>query len=209
MVDAESVAPDVVVEVAYRLFDESGALADEVTADEPLSFLYGYAQVVPALEDGLSGARVGEPRRIDAAPVEAFGERDDGAMLEIDRHDFPGADAVGPGDEVVVTGPDGLEVAHRVVDVTADAVIVDLNHPLAGQRVRFEVTVCSLRAASDDELDAAQAVVDELLVDAGAIVYASQPGAEHTRDDPRTTEGANERLVQLRNPCRESDEEKP
>ncbi|MCA9625010.1 MAG: peptidylprolyl isomerase [Myxococcales bacterium] len=167
------VGPDMVVSVAYRLRDEGGACVDEVSRDEPLSFLVGYAQIVPGLEAGLLGAAAGERREIELGPEDAFGERDEEALLEVDRLDFPGGDSVERGDEVMSQRPDGVEVAHRVVEVSPEAVLIDLNHPLAGQRVRFEVEVLGVRPASDEELDRALAEVDELIVDAEAIGYGT------------------------------------
>lgn len=198
--------PDALVTVTYRLFDEAGELVDELA--EPLGFVMGCAQVLPALERGLTGARAGERRTIEAAPEEAFGERDEEAVLEVDRQDFPGGDVARVGDEIMATRPDGVEVAHEVVEVTDEAVLVDLNHPLAGQRVRFEVTVVEVRPATDDELDAAQAAVDELVVGAGAIVYASPPGEGFNEGDAPSPRGqSRDDLVQLRRPSRTSDEE--
>jgi FKBP-type peptidyl-prolyl cis-trans isomerase SlyD len=204
---SQTVEPDAWVTVAYRLYDEAGQLVDEVGEDDPLGFVFGCAQVLPALERDLEGAKAGDRRTVEAGPGDAFGERDEGALLEVDRDDFPGGEAAKVGDEIVASGPDGVEVAHRVVEVTDDAVLVDLNHPLAGQRVRFEIEVCEVRAATDAELDAAQAAVDELIVGEGAIVYGSQPGDELPGDASGGADAPNEHLVQLRSPSRTSDEE--
>lgn len=198
--------PDALVTVTYRLFDQAGELVDDVS--EPLGFVFGCAQVVPALERGLRGARAGDRRTIEASPDEAFGEREEEALLEVDRRDFPGGDVVEVGDEIMATRPDGVEVAHTVVEVTDEVVLVDLNHPLAGQRVRFEVEVVGVRPATDEELDAAQAAVDELVVDGSAIVYASPPGEGLNEGDaPSLRDGSGDDLVQLRRPSRTSDEE--
>ena len=199
------VGPDALVTVSYRLFDEAGELVDDVSE---LAFVFGCAQVLPALERGLLGASPGDERTIEADPEEAFGDRDEEALLEVDRADFPGGDAAQVGDEIIATRPDGVEVAHSVVEVTDDVVLVDLNHPLAGQRVRFVVSVLNVRRATDDELDAAQAALDELVVGDGAIVYASPPDEGLNEGDaPSLRDDSGEDLVQLRRPSRTSDEE--
>lgn len=173
---AIAVGPDTVVEIAYRLFDQDGRLCDEVPPRDPLRYVHGYAQLVPGLERALAGARAGERRSAELAPEEAFGARDEDAVLEIDRADFPDAERARVGDEIVATAPDGSECSYRIAAV-GDEIVADRNHPLAGQRVRFEVRVLSVRPAREDEIAAAQAELDERIVYAGTIVYGSEPEA--------------------------------
>jgi FKBP-type peptidyl-prolyl cis-trans isomerase SlyD len=180
---------DMMVSVAFRLFDANDALVDEVPASDPLVYLHGYAQVIPGLENGLAGAEVGEARLIVVLPDEAFGEHDPEARLEIDPDDFPDASLAEPGAEIVATGPDGVEAVHRILEVDEDAIVVDLNHPLAGQTIRFEVQVCGMRPATDDELESARADVGARIAHAGTVVYGSPS------DDAAPSDGP---LVQLR-----------
>jgi FKBP-type peptidyl-prolyl cis-trans isomerase SlyD len=161
------VVTDVHVSVAYRLLDAAGNVADEVSRAEPLCYVHGYGLVVPGLEEGLEGAKLGERRSIRCEPDMAFGERDPEAFLEIERSELP-AEGAEIGDEIVATSPEGVEVIHRIVSLSDELVVVDLNHPLAGQVVTFDAEVCALRPASDDELDAA-------IVSAGTIVYGTRP----------------------------------
>jgi FKBP-type peptidyl-prolyl cis-trans isomerase SlyD len=160
---------------------------------DPLCYVHGYGEVLPGLEAGLAGAEVGEERALSLPPEEAFGERDPEAELEIDRHDFPGGETVAVGDEIIAEGPDGVEAVHHITGVTDNAILVDLNHPLAGQRVRFEALVCSIRAATDAELDAAQARADDRIVYASSIVYGSQPPPSSGAGS-----GGDPQLIQLR-----------
>ncbi len=192
------------VSVAFRLFDEAGALVDEISAREPLTYVHGYAQVLPGLEAGLDGARIGERRTLVLGPDDAFGARDPAALLEIDPDDFPDVAGAEVGAEIVATGPDGTEAVHRIVEIDEDAIMVDLNHPLAGQTVRFEVEICDVHPATDAELDAAQADLGVRIAHAGMVVYGSQ--SDETGSEPEVVQP----LVQLRtrnsNPCSERDE---
>jgi FKBP-type peptidyl-prolyl cis-trans isomerase SlyD len=156
-----AVAPDTLVTLSYTLFDEQGEPVDRATKAEPLTYVHGYAQIVPGLEKGLEGLRAGERREIVVEPAEAFGEHDDDGVFEVDKEDFPESTEVAPGDEFVAQGPDGEPIAMRVVEVLPEAFLVDTNHPLAGQTVRFEVEVADVRAAAEEEIARAQAELEE------------------------------------------------
>lgn len=171
------VAPDMMVKLAYRLYDQDGKLVEATPRDAPVEYVHGFAKLIPGLDAGVTGARVGEKRRLELVPDEAFGEIDEEALLEVDRDEL--TDDVEVGDVVVAEAPDGKNVAWTVREITDDLVIVDVNHPLAGQCVSIEVTVLSIRPATDAELEGARAEADEQLVDDDAIDYRSErDGAE-------------------------------
>jgi FKBP-type peptidyl-prolyl cis-trans isomerase SlyD len=79
-------------------------------------------------------------------------------VVEVDRSDFP--PDVAPGDRFDAEGDDGRPVLLQVLDVTEDAVVLDGNHPLAGQRVRFEIAAHEVRPASAEELLAAEELLE-------------------------------------------------
>jgi FKBP-type peptidyl-prolyl cis-trans isomerase SlyD len=158
-----AVAADTFVTLEYVLFDEGGEAVDRATSAEPLTYVHGYAQIVPGLERGVEGMKVGDKRTITVEPEHAFGDHDDDGVFEVEKAEFPDAGKVEPGDEFVAQSPDGDQIAMRVVEVRPDAFLVDTNHPLAGQTVRFEVEVKGLRAATEGEIAGAQAELDELL----------------------------------------------
>ncbi|HZO16663.1 MAG TPA: peptidylprolyl isomerase [Polyangiaceae bacterium] len=158
--------------MAYRLFDDQGRLVDK----RSLGYVHGYAQILPGLEAGLEGARSGERRRLTLEPEDAFGEHDPEGVLEVDRDELPGA--VRPGDEVTAESPDGTVVVWRVLEVRPEVIVVDVNHPLAGQKVRFEVEIREVRPATDAEIERARRELGERIVDATAIRYSSEPAGE-------------------------------
>jgi len=140
------------VVLSYRVFDEEGEAVQE--APEELDLVIGYGGLLPAVEERLEGMRQGEERSFELGPERAFGRRNPKAVVEVDRSDFP-AD-VAPGDRFDAEGADGRPVLLQVLDVTDDAVVLDANHPLAGQRVRFEIAAREVRPASAEELAAAE-----------------------------------------------------
>lgn len=177
-----AVATDTVVTLSYVLFDEKGEAVDSATKDEPLVYIHGYAQIMPGLEKGLEGLRAGDVRSFDVEAEEAFGAHDDEALFEVEKADFPNAGEITPGDEFVAEGPDGDSVAMRVVEVLADALVVDANHPLAGQRVRFDVTVADVRAATESEISEAQAELEARIEHEHEHDHEHGEGCSHDHD---------------------------
>lgn len=153
----EKIQPNAHVVLDYVLRDDAGRELDSSTAEgcEPIAYVHGYGAVVPGLEAALAGMRKGETKDVVLTADEAFGERDEELVLEIDRDEVPRPKEVAPGDEIVAESPDGDEVTLRVVEVHDDSVVVDANHPLAGLTLHYSITVRDVRAATDDEIAAA------------------------------------------------------
>jgi FKBP-type peptidyl-prolyl cis-trans isomerase SlyD len=191
--EALAIAPDTVVTLSYVLFDEQGEAVDEIGKAEPLTYVHGYAQLVPGLERQIEGLKPGERGVFTVTADEAFGARDDEAIFEVDKSDFPDAGDVAAGDEFMAEGPDGEPIAMRVLEVRPDAFVVDTNHPLAGQKVRFEVQVSGVRAASEEEIAAAQAELEAMAADDGCGCGHDHGGDDHDHDHDHSDVG----LIQL------------
>lgn len=152
------VSPDTFVTLAFVLFDQDGNVVGQADRDDPLTYVHGYAQIVPGLERGVTGLAKGERAKLVVDPEEAFGDADEQAVLELDRADLPELGrALQVGDELVAQDDEDDEIHMRVVELRKDTVLVDTNHPLAGQTVRFEVEVCDIRPATEEEIAAAEA----------------------------------------------------
>ncbi len=194
---ALAIAPDTVVTLSYVLFDTQGEVVDRAGQAEPLTYVHGYAQIVPGLERQIEGLKAGDRGVFTVEASEAFGERDDDAIFAVDKEDFPDPGEVSVGDEFTAEGPDGEPVAMRVLEVREDGFVVDTNHPLAGQSVRFEVEVTGVRPASDEEIAEAQADLEERIAeeeDACGCGHDHDHDHDHNHDHD---EGAPEGLVQL------------
>ena len=162
--------PDTVVTFAYDLYDAEGELVER-SADEPVTVLFGRCELAPALEAALSGLPAGAERSVRLGPADAFGTRDPGSILEVDRDDFP--PDLHEGDELVAEDASGSPVPLKVLDVRGDVVVVDANHPLAGQTVRLELRILAVRPASSEEIAAAEARLiagEETLIPLGRLV---------------------------------------
>jgi FKBP-type peptidyl-prolyl cis-trans isomerase SlyD len=180
------VGPDAFVTLTYVLFDQDGNLAGEANPEEPLTYVHGYAQIVPGLERGVAGLAKGERRELVVDSDEAFGDPDEKAVLELDRADLPelGRD-LNVGDELIAEDDDDDQLLMRVVELRKDTVIVDTNHPLAGQTVRFEVEVRDVRAATEEEIAAAEADLEartDIMCCADGEHDHDHDHGEHTHD---------------------------
>lgn len=154
------VGPEMWVRLSVVIRDAEG----EAVQEEPTetSFVFGFGATLPALEAGIEGLPAGAKKSLLIKPEDAFGERDPNAVLEVLRDEFP--EDVAEGDvfdaqEDESAGAPGAMVLLRVLEVTPETVILDRNHPLAGQKVRFDVEILDVRPAEEDEISAAEAAV--------------------------------------------------
>jgi FKBP-type peptidyl-prolyl cis-trans isomerase SlyD len=147
---ALQVAPGMVVCLEYRLFDAEGALVEAPGPDEPLEFLVGSGQAPRGLERAIEGLTTGESRRVQLGPEDAFGPRDESALIRVERGELPAGAVLG--DEFEAESDDGEVVFLRVVEIDADGASLDANHPLSGQVVELELLVVSVRSATAAEL---------------------------------------------------------
>jgi FKBP-type peptidyl-prolyl cis-trans isomerase SlyD len=200
------IGPDTCVILSYTLFDEQDEAVDRATESEPLTYIHGYAQIVPGLEKRLEGLHAGDKKTFVIPPEEAFGDHDEDALLAVDKADFPDSATVAAGDEFMAHGPDGEPIAMRVVEVQDDIFVVDTNHPLSGQHVRFEVEVRAVRPATEEEIAAAQTELEERIEDANDDAcdcgHEHGDGEAHDHDhdhdhDAHATGAPGEGLVQL------------
>jgi FKBP-type peptidyl-prolyl cis-trans isomerase SlyD len=148
------------------LLDAEGELVEASAEDEAFTLLLGYGQAAPALEAALSGAKAGEHKRLKLSPAQAFGSRNPDGILELGRDEFP-AD-IAAGDEFAAEDSEGRLVSLKVVDLDQERVVVDTNHPLAGQRVELELSVQSVRPATALELNQGAERLERLATEAPA-----------------------------------------
>ena len=140
------------VALEYKLTLASGEEVDSSPAGEPLGFVTGGGQVIPGLEKALMGMKKGDSSRIVVEPEDGYGPVDESMFQDIPQSQFPDDCKVEPGMTFHAQGPHGpfmVSVA-RVND--DNTVTVDMNHPLAGQQLHFDVTVVDVREPSTAEL---------------------------------------------------------
>lgn len=147
------IANGTVVSIDYKLHLGDGKVVDASEEGEPLTYLHGEGQIVPGLERELAGLGAGDARKVVVTPADGYGERDLAGMQRVDRTAFPPDVELTVGQELSAVGPDGEVVPFVVQEVGLDKVLIDLNHPLAGKTLHFDVTVREVRSATAEELE--------------------------------------------------------
>jgi len=145
------IGKDTVVTIDYQLLDASGAL---IEAEQGVAYLHGgHGGVLPVLEAAMEGAGVGEEVRARVEPSDGFGDYDPENTRTEPRSAFPPDVKVGMQFAGSPDGGDDDMNVYTVTEVTADSVVVNGNHPLAGQTVEFVVMVRGLRQATSEEVE--------------------------------------------------------
>ena len=147
------IAANTVVTVDYTLKNEAGEVLDTSDGAEPLAYIHGSDQIVPGLERELEGLEVGDEKTVVVQPTEGYGIPDPEGVFSVPRSVFPSGMELTPGDTLLGEDAEGGQLPVRIVEVKGDDVLVDANHPLAGQVLHYHVTVRKVRAATDEELE--------------------------------------------------------
>lgn len=147
-----TVSDNMVVSLEYTLRLADGRVADSSEGREPLQFIQGQGTIIPGLEKELYGMQAGEEKDIVVAPRDAYGEFDPDLFDTLPRSVFPSDMVLEPGQGFRMRTEAGQVVIAYIDHIEGDNVIVDLNHPLAGQTLYFKVKIADLREATPDEL---------------------------------------------------------
>jgi len=141
-----------VVSIHYTLTNTEGTVLDSSSGSDPLAYLHGFGNIIPGLENALTGKAAGDKLSVTVDPEQAYGTRDERLVQDVPRGAFKGVDQLAPGMQFQAQGPEGTRLV-IVTKVAEDLVTVDANHPLAGQTLHFEVEVSEVRDATAEELE--------------------------------------------------------
>ncbi len=147
------IADNCVVAFHYTLTNEEGDKLDSSVGGEPLSYLHGHQGIIPGLEKELAGKEVGDKLQVQVQPGEGYGEVNPQLIQQVPLAAFQGVDKVEPGMQFQAQGEGGQVQMVTVREVSEEAVLVDGNHPLAGQVLNFDVAIEAVREASQEEID--------------------------------------------------------
>jgi FKBP-type peptidyl-prolyl cis-trans isomerase SlyD len=149
------IEPQHVVSLTYDLYvDQDGTetLVESATQEQPLTFLYGAGQMLPKFEENLSALSTGDNYDFQLSAQDAYGEYDEEAVANLPLEMFNGTDKPEIGSILPLQDNNGNRFQGQVVSVTEDSVLVDLNHPMAGQELHFKGNILNVRPATPEEL---------------------------------------------------------
>ncbi|MBI3148343.1 MAG: peptidylprolyl isomerase [Betaproteobacteria bacterium] len=145
------IAANTVVTLTFELYRADGELIER--SEEPVSYLHGgYDGIFPKVEQELTAKNVGDQCSVGLEPEDAFGDYDSELVRVEAVERFPSEVTVGMQFEAAVGKDPTDTVVFTVTDIAEGKVVVDGNHPLAGERLRFDCTVTEVRSATAEEI---------------------------------------------------------
>jgi FKBP-type peptidyl-prolyl cis-trans isomerase SlyD len=146
------IADKLYVAFDYTLTLDSGKEVDSSSEGQPLGFITGSGQIIPGLEKAMMGMTVGDSLNISVEPDDAYGQINPALFQDVPRTQFPGDLELQPGMTFQAQGPQGPMVINIKEIKDDDTVTIDLNHPLTGKRLHFNVNIVDVREPTAEEL---------------------------------------------------------
>lgn len=145
-----------VVTLKYVLHtnDENGekVFVEETSSENPMTFLYGVGMMIPKFEEEIQNLAEGDKASFEITPSEGYGERNPEAVTQLPVDMFQGQELPPVGAILPLSDNQGNNFQAVVLEVAPEAVVVDLNHPMAGRSLFFDVEILNTRPATEEEL---------------------------------------------------------
>lgn len=132
------------VHIHYTGTLEDGTQFDSSAGRDPLEFTVGGGQVIPGFDQAVEGMAVGDSKKVNVAPEQAYGEHHDQMVQEVPKSALPPEMEPEVGQSLSAKNQDGQEILLTVTEVKDDAIVVDGNHPLAGKALNFEIELVKI-----------------------------------------------------------------
>jgi len=146
------VAENKIVGIEYTLTDSEGEVLDTSEGRGPLAYLHGKGGIIPGLEEALTGKAVGDELKVVVPPEKGYGQRNDGLLNRVPKEAFGGQLEFELGLQFPVQDQNGQPRLVTIVHIEEEAVVLDANHPLAGETLTFDVKIVEVRDATEEEL---------------------------------------------------------
>lgn len=134
------------IEISFKLTLVDGTVVEETEGDESFRFTVGDGTFINKLDELLIGLEVGTTGTFTLPPEQAFGQADPANLQTLSRTDFPADMDMQEGYVIGFNTPTGEEVPGKVHELKGDDVVIDFNHPLAGQMVVFKATIKAIHS---------------------------------------------------------------
>ncbi len=133
-----------IVKVHYTGKLRSGDQFDSSAGRSPLEFKVGAGQMIPGFDQAIPGMNVGEKKTINISPTDAYGEKNNEAIIEFPKANIPADMKLEPGMKLQLRNETGQPIPVVVTDVKDETVILDANHELAGKELVFDIELVEI-----------------------------------------------------------------
>ena len=147
-----NIADNCVVSIHYTLTDDEGNVIDSSVGGQPLTYLHGAENIIPGLENALTGHTAGTSLKLSVQPEDGYGPSDPELIQTFPKEAFSGIENIEEGMEFQAQAADGRIQYVMVKHIGENEITVDGNHVLAGKVLHFDVTIEDVRAADEDEI---------------------------------------------------------
>jgi peptidylprolyl isomerase len=132
------------VKVHYKGKLTTGEQFDSSEGRDPLAFTVGAGQMIKGFDEAIPGMAVGEKKTINIAPENAYGAKNEEAVVEFPKSNIPADMKLEPGMKLQLTNQDGQPIPVVVTEVKDDVVVLDANHELAGKELVFDIELVEI-----------------------------------------------------------------
>jgi len=147
----EKVESGLFVSVEYTGTLDNGEVFDSSKGRQPLEVQMGAGNLIPGFESALMGMAINEAKTFTLSPEEAYGERDENRMHEFPKSEIPEGVSPEVGQTLMLSSPQGQQIPARVDSIDDEKIVFDLNHPLAGQALTFDIEVVGISTAATQQ----------------------------------------------------------
>ena len=136
------------VKVHYHGRLRTGETFDSSQGRDPLEFTVGAGQMIKGFDEGVKGMTVGEKKTVEIGANDAYGQREAGNLIEFPKDQFPPDMNPETGMQLMLSNDQGQQFPVVVTEVKEDSVVLDANHPLAGQDLIFDIEMVDIQSQS-------------------------------------------------------------
>jgi peptidylprolyl isomerase len=136
------------VKVHYHGRLRSGETFDSSQGRDPLEFTVGAGQMIKGFDEGVKGMQVGDKKTVEISADDAYGQREAGNLIEFPKDQFPPNMNPEAGMQLMLSNDQGQQFPVVVVEVKESSVVLDANHPLAGQDLIFDIEMMDIQSQS-------------------------------------------------------------
>jgi FKBP-type peptidyl-prolyl cis-trans isomerase SlyD len=146
-----NITTNAVVQMHYKLTNTDGMLLDSSEGREPLTYLHGNGMLIPGLESQIDGKISGDKFSANVPAAEAYGEKSPEMIHVVPKENFQGDGELQEGLQIQIDTNQGTQIA-IITKVEGNDVTIDMNHPLAGMDLQFDIEILTVRPATDEEI---------------------------------------------------------